>query len=204
MAQISNELVAAAQAASATYNIPVGVILAFAGNETSYGTAGMGASKNNVFGIGNKSYNNITESVNDFAALVTGNKDSAQSKKYGNATKDAATVSDWVTAITKAGYNSVNPNYIKDTMNVYESHKLSQYDNGSIPAGSVSDQTVILTGSRSDSLKWWGDILAVLLSVVSMICGIIFVVLMVGDMTGVDPTNIKKSVAKKMTERAVE
>ena len=128
MAKPSKELIKASQEASKKYGIPASVILAFAGGETSYGTTGMGKSKNNLFGIGNKSYSSQTESVEDFAKLVTGNKSSSQSKKYGNAIKNAKTAKDYVEAIRNAGYNSENPNYIGLVMGVYKNDNLSQYD----------------------------------------------------------------------------
>lgn len=128
MAKPSKELIKASQDASKKYGIPASVILAFAGGETSYGTAGMGKSKNNLFGIGNKSYSSQTESVEDFAKLVTGNKSSSQSKKYGNAIKNAKTTKDYVEAIRNAGYNSENPNYVGLVMGVYKNDNLSQYD----------------------------------------------------------------------------
>lgn len=128
MAKPSKELIKASQDASKKYGIPASVILAFAGGETSYGTAGMGKSKNNLFGIGNKSYSSQTESVEDFAKLVTGNKSSDQSKKYGNAIKNAKTTKDYVEAIRNAGYNSENPNYVGLVMGVYKNDNLSQYD----------------------------------------------------------------------------
>lgn len=124
----SKELISASQEASKKYGIPASVILAFAGGETSFGTAGMGKSKNNLFGIGNKSYSNVSESVDDFARLVTGHKDSTQSKKYGNAIKNANSPKEYVTAIRNAGYNSENPNYVGLIMGAYDTYNLKQYD----------------------------------------------------------------------------
>ncbi len=144
MAKPSQELIKASQDASKKYGIPASVILAFAGGETSYGTAGMGKSKNNLFGIGNKSYSTVSDSVEDFAKLVTGNKSSSQSKKYGNAIKNAKTTKDYVEAIRNAGYNSENPNYVNLVMGVYKQDNLSQYD-------SEVDKSKNLHGADTDS-----------------------------------------------------
>lgn len=165
MAEISNELLTASKEASEKYGIPVSVILAFAGNETSFGTAGMGISKNNVFGIGNKTYSSVAESVDDFASLVTGNKSSSQSKKYGSAVANASTDEEWITAITNAGYNSVNANYVSDTMNVISYYNLDQYNNSSVSGTSTSTTT-----GESIDLKWWGNLIVVLFAIV-VVCG---------------------------------
>ncbi len=193
MAEISKELLASAEKYSKEYNIPVSVILAFAGNETSFGTAGMGKSKNNVFGIGSTTYTSKDASVKDFAMLVTGNKSSNQSKVYGEATKNAKTVSEWVTAITKAGYNSENPNYISDTLAVYSSYNLGQYDKGKVNVGSVED-TKTENKNNKVGLVWWGDIVKVVFILLLIVLGVI---MLGGSITNSAPTEVIKKVAKK-------
>lgn len=169
MAKISNELLTAAEKYSKQYNIPVSVILAFAGNETSFGTAGMGKSKNNLFGIGSTTYSSVDASVEDFAKLVTGNKDSNQSKVYGNATKGAGTVNEWVTAITKAGYNSTNKNYVSDTMKVYNYYNLGQYDKTNVNVGDTDTEKL----TNEIGLAWWGDIVKVIFILIIIVLGVI-------------------------------
>lgn len=193
MAEISKDLVASAEKYSKMYDIPVSVILAFAGNETSFGTAGMGKSKNNVFGIGSTTYTDKDASVKDFAMLVTGHKGSAQSKKYGEATKGATTVKEWVTAITKAGYNSENPNYISDTMAVHSSYNLAQYDKGNVSVGNTTDSTPT---SGSVGLVWWGDIVKVVFILILIVIG---VVMLGGSITSSTPkaTEVINTVKKK-------
>ena len=200
MATISNELLTASQNASEKYGIPVSVILAFAGNETAFGTTGMGKSKNNVFGIGSKSYSNVTESVEDFAKLVTGNKNSSQSKKYGQAVTGAQTDEEWITAITNAGYNSTNKNYISDTMNVLSYYNLDSYNTGNIGGGNPSTVTTTTTGDTID-LKWWGDLIVVIASVLVLGIGVLFLYFTVKDSTPLgkigDIKNLIENIGKE-------
>lgn len=172
MAEISNELLTASKEASNKYGIPVSVILGFAGLETAYGTTGMGASKNNVFGIGSKTYSSVTESVEDFAKLVTGNKDSAQSKKYGEYTANASTTYEWIDAIREAGYNSEYADgvYEQKIMDVIDYYDLTQYDT---EAG-----TVISSGNtvRTDiGLNWWGDVVITVFAILLLVMGVVFI-----------------------------
>lgn len=193
MAKISNELLKASQNASAKYGIPTSVILGFAGLETSYGTTGMGKSKNNVFGVGSNTYSSVTESVEDFAKLVTGNKDSAQSKKYGQAVANAQTDEEWVTAITKAGYNSEYASgvYENKVLSVIKSGNLTQYNTGETHASTgVTETTTTATGN---DLTWWGDFLVVLLCILVVIGGVVFLALAVKDSTNF---SLKKGVEK--------
>lgn len=194
MAKISNELLKASQNASAKYGIPTSVILGFAGLETSYGTTGMGKSKNNVFGIGSKTYSSVTESVEDFAKLVTGNKDSSQSKKYGKATANAKTDEEWINAIRDAGYNSEYADgvYEKKVLSVIESGNLTQYNTGETHATTGTSDTVS-TSSSSNDLTWWGDFLVVLLCILLVIGGVVFLAMGVMDSTNF---SLKKGVEK--------
>lgn len=189
MAEISKELISSAEKYSKEYGIPVSVILAFAGNETSFGTAGMGKSKNNVFGIGSKTYTDVDASVKDFVMLVTGNKTSSQSKVYGEATKGAKTVSEWVTAITKAGYNSENKNYISDTLAVYSSYNLGQYDKENVSVGATEKP------KESVGLVWWGDIVKVVFIIIIIILGV--------SLLGFSITN-SSPTAKKVVDTVVK
>lgn len=162
---ISQELLNASKQASENYGIPQEVILGFAGYETSYGTAGVGKTKNNLFGIMNgdgtaKSYSTIAESVEDFAKLVTGKYDSAQSKKYGEATSKATTNYQWVNAIRDSGYNSEYADgvYEGKVMNIIKGLNLS------------NSGTVTSVGE----LKWWGDVVIVVVAVLLIVGAVVF------------------------------
>ena len=171
MATISGELLRASQQASQKYNIPVSVILGFAGLETQFGTTGMGKSKNNAFGIGSKSYDSISDSVEDFAKLVTGNKDSSQSKKYGEATANAKTNEEWVNAIRDSGYNSEYADgvYEEKVLSVIKSYDLDNY-NGT---GVVTEETI--ASRKTGGLKWWGDIVVVVFALLLLVGGVVFI-----------------------------
>lgn len=199
---ISQELLNASQTASKNYGIPQEVILGFAGLETSFGTAGVGKSKNNLFGIMNadgtaKSYTSITESVNDFARLVTGNKDSAQSKKYGEATSKATTTAQWVNAIRDSGYNSEYAD------GVYEG-KVMNVINGIVDDKGklIEDAVGKLTLDNNDydftpktDLKWWGDVVIVVICILLIVGGVVFIGL---GVTNTPKLNAIKDVVKEV------
>lgn len=184
MAKISDELLKASQNASEKYGIPTSVILGFAGLETSYGTKGMGKSKNNLFGIGNNTYSSVTESVEDFAKLVTGNKSSSQSKKYGQAVKNAQTDEEWITAITKAGYNSEYAEgvYEGKVLSVIESGNLTKYNSGKASSSSSSSSS----SSGDSDLKWWGDLLVVFLCILVVGAGVVFLAFSIKESVDID------------------
>lgn len=193
MAKISDELLKASQNASEKYGIPTSVILGFAGLETSYGTKGMGKSKNNLFGIGSKSYDSVTDSVEDFAKLVTGNKSSSQSKKYGEAVANAQTDEEWITAITKAGYNSEYASgvYEGKVLSVIESGNLNQYNKG----GSTSSVTTSSSTEDTD-LTWWGDLLVILLCILVVVGGVVFLAFAVKESVDIDITKGVEKLVK--------
>lgn len=188
MPTISGELISSAQEASKKYGIPTSVILGFAGYETGYGTTGMGKTKNNLFGIGQNVYNTIADAVEDFARLVTGQKSSAQSKKYGEAVANATTNEEWINAIRDAGYNSEYADgvYEQNVLNVINSHGLNDYNlAGSEDSGELSGSFGGGTGDREYSgsggsfaenlgLEWWGDIVRVVFAVLLLVGGAVF------------------------------
>ena len=169
------------------------VILGFAGFETSYGTTGTGKSKNNLFGIMNsdgtaKTYESITDSVMDFAKLVTGNKDSSQSKKYGEAVASAQTSEEWVNAIRDSGYNSEYED------GVYESEVMNIINYSVKPLLGLSSDTETSTNSKSYELKWWGDVVIVVVAVLLIMGGVAFLGLSVTGGSGSKLTKAVKEV----------
>lgn len=171
MAQINNELLNASINASNKYGIPTSVILGFAGLETSYGTKGVGTPEkgNNIFGVTGKKYDTIEDSVEDFAKLVTGNKESAQSKKYGDATSGAISDREWVDAITQAGYNS------EYAPGVYEDKVMSVINGGELSSYNGLESRDVMAGVKTGlDLKWWGDIVIVVFAILLLIGGVAF------------------------------
>ena len=206
---ISQELLTASQTASKNYGIPQEVILGFAGVETSYGTKGVGKSKNNAFGIMNadgtaKSYGSITESVEDFAKLVTGNKDSAQSKKYGKATSKATTIEEWVNAIRDSGYNSEYADGVYEGRVMVQINTLKNGiigDNDKLISGAVDK----LNGESPDTdfykslgskinLKWWGDVVIVVIIILVLVGAVVFLGL------GVTSNNVGSKAINNITK----
>lgn len=205
MPTIKGELISSAQEASKKYGIPVSVILGFAGLETQYGETGMGKSKNNLFGIGKNVYNSISESVEDFARLVTGQKSSAQSKKYGQATAGASSNEEWVNAIRDAGYNSEYADgvYEQKILDVINSHGLNDYNlessggntpelgGGSFGGGDTEESFSSSGGSfaKNIGLEWWGDIVRVVFAVLLVIGGFAFLGLAITGGSGAGKIN---------------
>ena len=199
MPTIKGELISSAQEASKKYGIPVSVILGFAGLETQYGETGMGKSKNNLFGIGKNVYNSISESVEDFARLVTGQKSSAQSKKYGQATAGASSNEEWVNAIRDAGYNSEYADgvYEQKILDVISSHGLNDYNlessGGNTPEleGDTEESFSSSGGSFAENigLEWWGDIVRVVFAVLLVIGGFAFLGLAITGGSGAGKIN---------------
>lgn len=198
MAEPSKELVESAKKYSEKYGIPASVILAFAGAETSYGTAGMGKSRNNLFGIGYRSYESVDDSVKDFARMVTGNNNTAQSKKYGDAIKNAKTAEDYVEALREAGYNSERADYTQYVMSVYNSNNLSQYDSGNYTGGTISNGSEI----SETGVKWWGKIVVVIVVLLVVVGGVIFLAMSVKQTTGIDIGGLGNP--KKLIKKAVK
>lgn len=199
MPTIKGELISSAQEASKKYGIPVSVILGFAGLETQYGETGMGKSKNNLFGIGKNVYSSISESVEDFARLVTGQKSSAQSKKYGQATAGASSNEEWVNAIRDAGYNSEYADgvYEQKILDVINSHGLNDYNlessGGNTPEleGDTAESFSSSGGSFAQNigLEWWGDIVRVVFAVLLVIGGFAFLGLAITGGSGAGKIN---------------
>ena len=198
---ISQELLTASKTASKNYGIPQEVILGFAGLETSYGTKGVGKSKNNLFGIMKadgtaKTYGSITESVEDFAKLVTGNKDSAQSKKYGEATSKATTTAEWVNAIRDSGYNSEYAD------GVYEGKVMSVINGIVDDKGKLIEEAVGKLTLESDKydftkkidLKWWGDVVIVVVIILILVGAVVFLGL------GVTSNNVGNKTINNITK----
>lgn len=201
MAKISNELLKAAQNAQEKYGIPTAFTLSIAGAETSFGTKGTGASKNNLFGMKNgngqfKTYSSIAESVEDFATQLTGAKGTALSKAYAESINGAKTISEFVDGMLENGWTS-DKGYKEMVVGVYNDlvkDKDLIASIGSIDSLKINQENVIEnTASDTNDLKWWGDFLVVLLCILIVIGGIVFLALSVADSTNF---SLKKGVDK--------
>lgn len=172
----SNELIQSAQEAYRKYGVPVAVTLGFAGLETQYATDpnSVGVSKNNPMGyiVNGKAmtFSSISEAVDRWARLVTGNLGTSLSSKYGEATSKATSYYEWIDAIRETGYNSEYADgvYEGNIMKIIERDNLSQYETDVLPMGSIS------TGSSIKGLKWWGDIVIVIFSIILVVMGVAF------------------------------
>lgn len=196
MAVPSNELIQAAQKAYQNYGVPVSVTLGFAGLETQYGTTGTGKSKNNPMGyiVNGKAmtFNNVEEAIDRWARLVTGNLGTNLSTKYGEATSKATSTYEWIDAIRETGYNSEYADgvYEGNIMKIVERDNLTQYDSNVLPLGSGTTST--LSVGTGNGVKWWGDIVIVVFSIILIIMGVAFLGL------GVTSNGTGNALAKKV------
>lgn len=134
-------------------------------------------------------YDSITESIIDHAIVL--NKD-----RYTQYTSKAKNVNEYVVGIAKGGY-ATDPNYSDKVLNVISKNNLTAYDGVSwvgksgniIPTMSMdaptegsdkvkdflNDATAELQGNENGTnLKWWGDLIVVILCVLLIGLGIIF------------------------------
>lgn len=142
-AEYINYCVEAAKKYGTLPSVVIGICM-----EESSGFERMPANSNNGFGItsrntssGFREYATKKESAMDFAKLVT----NGIYKKY---TSSASTPEEWVRAIVKAGYNSVNKNYTSDVLSIIKKNNLTQYDKD---AKRTTARTVAVSSKQENS-----------------------------------------------------
>lgn len=168
----------------------------------SGGMSGLAFKYNNLFGVtagsswtgntvtmSNKSgtdtktyrvYNSINDSINDHGKLLT-------NERYTKFTKNAKSVEDYVNGVAAGGY-AEDPNYAKSLIKLINEHKLNQYNTGDWITGSSNKNGNIgnngTDSSSTDSdkkseytaptLRWYGDLLVMVITVLVVVLGIIF------------------------------
>lgn len=131
-------------------SIVLGQIILESSGKYEGGLSGLAAGAKNLFGIkgkgsagsyyvptkewdgskyitvqaGFRKYNSYDESIRDHAVLLT-------KERYAKQFANAKSVQDYAEGLQKAGY-ATSPTYASKLMNVIDTYKLNQYDNGSI------------------------------------------------------------------------
>ena len=201
--QLTTEMIHAAQATEQQYGVPASVTLGQLMLESS-GSYKNGMSKlayeyNNLFGVtaGNswsgqtikmsnsqgkdtqtyRVYNSIQDSINDHAVVLCNDR-------YTKYTKSAKTVSEYVDGVAKGGY-ATDPAYASKVKQVISSNNLTAYDgngwqgkSGTIQVTQTStDTSTVSTSSEDKDIKWWGDLIIMILTVLMIFLGVVFFLL---------------------------
>lgn len=183
MSKFSDDDIALAQKVQSEYGVPASVTLAQYALESGYGKSTVG--NNNFFNIkgngtgGYRDYSSKEESFLDFGKLLS-------TERYTSKTSKAETVEEYVKAVKAAGY-AEDPNYTDKVLSIINTNDLTQYD--------TARDTITTTVSEKNNtdLKWWGDIVVVVFSILLVLAGIIFVVLIF-----VDKDKITSGIASKV------
>lgn len=203
MGQIKQEWIESAQATEQMYGVPASVTLAQFILESGWGKSGLTVNYNNGFGVtandnyvGKKVwatnskgedghyyrvYDSLYESFLDHAKVL-------QQSNYTQYTDKAETIEEYVKGVKAGGY-ATDPDYVSKLMNLINNYGLTQYDSGDWKTGGtgyVGDNAInvggagsgLLNVNDSDSeLKWWGDIVVMILCVLLVVLAVVFLVL---------------------------
>lgn len=197
MANITEEDIKLAQQVQAQYGVPTSVTLAQYGLESGWGKSTVG--NNNYFNIkgngtgGYRDYNSKAESFMDYGKLLS-------SERYTSQTSGATNVQEYVQGVKNGGY-AEDPKYVEKVMGVINSNNLTSYDMqgsaggiGGFIANGVASGTVG-NAITDNGIKWWGDIVIVVFTVILIIGGVLFLAFAVLENTSVSD---KVSKAKKL------
>jgi len=172
---LTTEMINGAIAAQNKYGVPasvtLGQIILESGGNYPGGLSGLAYNDNNLFGIKAgtgwkgqtatyktteyangkpyqtsatfRKYASVADSIDDHGKLLA-------SSLYTNKTKDAATLSEYVTKM--GAVYATSPTYANNLMNIINSYDLTQYDNGKFPTGTVNN-SVDSSGSGGETVK---------------------------------------------------
>lgn len=199
MGKFTEEDIALAEKVYKKYDIPVAVTLGQYALESGYGEKTVG--KNNYFNIkgkgtnGYKDYDSKEESFMAYGKLIAGKYLSpvfGEMSQVKDKSDDVAMAKAWITGIYKGGY-AEDPDYIDKVMGVIESNNLLDTDySKNLFTGEVKKTT-------GNDLKWWGDIIVAVFSIVVVIGGVFFLYMTVKESTGLS-LNPKERLKKKGSE----
>lgn len=187
MGNFNEEDIRLAQEVNAKYGVPVSVTLAQYALESGYGSSTVG--KNNYFNIkgngtgGYRDYTSKEESFLDYGQLLSGSR-------YTDYTTGATTAEEYITGVKNAGY-AEDPDYISKVMNIINSNNLTSYDNGNYS----NTGTGINSFFQKSGVKWWGDIIIVIFSILLIGLGVVFICLAFTE-SDIEPVKELKKVAR--------
>lgn len=188
--KLTKAMIDGAKRTEELYGIPssvtLGQIMLESGGSYEGGLSGLAYKYNNLFGVtagdswkgetvkmSNKAgtdtktyrvYSSINESINDHGLVLSNGR-------YTKYTKKAKTVDEFVEGIAKGGYAEA-PNYAEMLKSVIKNNNLTAYD-GDTWQGKQSPSspdtprhdTPVGEGQEETDLKWWGDLIVVVLTV---------------------------------------
>lgn len=220
---ITQSMIAGAKQTESLYGVPasitLGQIMLESGGSYAGGLSGLASKYNNLFGMTagsswtgktvymtNKNgtdgqtyrvYGSQQESIMDHGKLLS-------TSRYTKYTSSAKTIDEYAKALKSAGY-AEDPNYATKLMNIINQNNLTQYDGGgsSHGGGGVAvdeNGNIINTGTGEETdLKWWGDVVVIVLCCGLVIMGVVFFVLAFGG----SPTDIALNAVTKGKAKAI-
>lgn len=201
--QLTKDMIEGAQACEQQYGIPasvtLGQIMLESGGSNAGGLSGLAYKYNNLFGVtkgsswkgetvvmSNKNggdtqtyrvYENVYDSIKDHGKVL-------MQSNYTQYTSQAKTAYEYAEGIAKGGY-ATDKDYATKLKNVIKSNNLTAYDSdnwqgksGTISMTEVSNTMSQMSPTRfsSNNVKWYGDLIIVIMCVGVAIIGVIFFV----------------------------
>lgn len=189
---LTQDIINAAQATEKKYGVPASVTLAQvmleSGGSNPGGLSGLAYNYNNYFGVtaggswtgktvtmsnkaGNDTktyrvYDSAEQSFDDHAKVL-------QNDRYTKYTKTAKTVEEYVDGVAKGGY-AEDKGYADKLKNLIATNRLTQYDGTWTSSMPVVDGEKPKDTEDSPDLKWWGDIILLVIIVLVAILGVVF------------------------------
>lgn len=224
---LTQEMINGAIASEKKYGVPasitLGQIMLESGGSNAGGLSGLAYNYNNLFGVTagsswtgktvymtNKNgtdgqnyrvYDSVEQSIDDHGKLLA-------SDRYTKYTSNAKNISEYASAIKQAGY-ATDPNYATKLTSIIRQNGLTKYDgqtaysigeDGSLGVG-FDGTTLVTNVDESTDLKWWGDIIVIVLSVLLIGLAVVFFVL---SFNGGSIKNVGMNIANKATGGAMK
>ena len=173
MGKFTDEEINLAKKVQDVYGVPASITLAQYALESGYGKSTVGA--NNYFNIkgngtgGYRDYSSKEDSFMDFGKLLS-------SKRYISKTKNATNAKEYIQGVKDAGY-AEDSQYVSKVMSIINKNDLTKYDSGYSTTGknstaSETDSNTVSRTTNSIGLKWWGDVVKVVIVILLVIGGI--------------------------------
>ena len=176
--RFSEEDIELAQQVQEKYGVPVSVTLGQYALESNYGKNPVNT--HNYFSVKKngkyRTYSSKEESFDAFGKLLS-------SKRYTSKTSGATNVKDYLQGVKDGGY-ATDPNYVSKVMSVIDSNNLEKYDSmpdtWSKSTKSYTSVGTVTSNSNSVGLKWWGDVVRVVIILLILAVGVILLATSVG------------------------